>query len=146
MLSKASHDKPSCSQSGGGIVGAFGSTPVARRQVTTARIIPPGVESMRRVAMALRSCSSSLVLLNVFSTIDFDLRDFTQEPYSGSLGLVRLNIALVTIPFARAHSSALQSWSVTPFHVNHPFTPSKQYNNNPAWLRPPRVSTLRAPC
>ena len=33
MLLKASHDKPSCSQSGG-IVGAFSSTPVARRQET----------------------------------------------------------------------------------------------------------------
>ena len=53
MLSKASHNKPSCSQSGG-IVEAFGSTPVARRQVTTARIIPPGMESARRVVMALR--------------------------------------------------------------------------------------------
>ena len=54
MLSKASHDNPSCSQSVG-VVGAFGSTPVARRQVAKARIIPPGVESTRRrVAMALR--------------------------------------------------------------------------------------------
>ena len=34
-------------------MGAFGSTSVAMRQVTTARIIPPGVESTRRVAMAL---------------------------------------------------------------------------------------------
>ena len=53
LMPKAAHDSPSCSQSGG-IVGAFGSVPVARRQVTTARIIPPGVESTRRVAMALR--------------------------------------------------------------------------------------------
>ena len=53
MLSKASHDRPSCSKSGG-IVGAFGSTPVARRLVTTAHIIPPGAESTRMVAMALR--------------------------------------------------------------------------------------------
>ena len=53
VLSKASHDKPSCSQSGG-IVGAFGSTPVTRRQVTTTCIILPGVESTRRVAMTLR--------------------------------------------------------------------------------------------
>ena len=53
MLSKASHYKPSCSQLGG-IVGAFGSTPVARRQLTTAHIIPPEVESIRREAMALR--------------------------------------------------------------------------------------------
>ena len=52
-MSKAPHDSPSCSQSGG-IVGACGSTPVARRQVTTARIIPAGVESTRRLAMALR--------------------------------------------------------------------------------------------
>ena len=34
------------------------------------------------------------------------LRDFT--------GQVCLNSALVAIPFARAHSKALQSWSVTP--------------------------------
>ena len=40
MLSKASHNKPSSSQSGG-VVGAC-STPVGRRQLTTARIIPPG--------------------------------------------------------------------------------------------------------
>ena len=53
MLPKALHDNPSCSQSGG-TVEAFGSTPVARRQITTARILPPGVESTRRVAMALR--------------------------------------------------------------------------------------------
>ena len=35
-------------------MGAFGSVPVARRQVTTARIIPPGVELTRRVVIALR--------------------------------------------------------------------------------------------
>ena len=52
-MSKAAHDDISYSQSGGS-VGAFGSIPVARRQVTTARIIPPGVELTRRVAMALR--------------------------------------------------------------------------------------------
>ena len=52
-MSKAAHDSPSCFQSGG-VVGALGSIPVARRQVTTASIIPPGVESTRRVAMALR--------------------------------------------------------------------------------------------
>ena len=52
-MSKAAHDSPSRFQSGG-IVGALGSIPVARRQVTTARIIPPGVESTSRVAMALR--------------------------------------------------------------------------------------------
>ena len=45
-------DSPSSSQSGG-IVGAFGSIPVAKRQVTTTRTIPPGVESTRRVALAL---------------------------------------------------------------------------------------------
>ena len=45
-MSKAAHDSPSCFQSGG-IVGAFGSSPVVRRQVT-------GVESTRKVAMALR--------------------------------------------------------------------------------------------
>ena len=53
QMSKAPHDSPSCSQSGG-IGGAFGSTPVARKEVTTARIIPPGVESTRRLTMALR--------------------------------------------------------------------------------------------
>ena len=53
QMSKAAHDSPPCSQSGG-IVRAFGSIPVARRQVTTARIIPPGVESTRRVAVAPR--------------------------------------------------------------------------------------------
>ena len=50
--SKVSHEFL-LSQSGG-IVAAFGSTPVARRQVTTARIIPRGVESTKRVAIALR--------------------------------------------------------------------------------------------
>ena len=50
---KAAHDSHSCSQSVE-IVGVFGSDPVARRQVITARIIPPGVESTRSVAMALR--------------------------------------------------------------------------------------------
>ena len=53
MLWKALHDKPFCSKSVG-IVGAFGTTPVARRFVTTARIILPGVELTRMVAMALR--------------------------------------------------------------------------------------------
>ena len=52
-MSKAARDSPSYSQSGG-IVGAFDSIPVSRRQVTTARIIPPGVESTRKVAIALR--------------------------------------------------------------------------------------------
>ena len=53
MLSKASHGKNSCSKSGG-IVGAFGSTPAARRLVTTARSIPPRMESTRIVAMTHR--------------------------------------------------------------------------------------------
>ena len=52
-MSKAAHDSPSSSQSGG-IVGAFGSIPVARIQVTTARIMSPGVELTRTVAMAFR--------------------------------------------------------------------------------------------
>ena len=52
-MSKAAHDIPSCFQSGG-IVGALGSIPVARREATTARIIPSEVKSARRVAMALR--------------------------------------------------------------------------------------------
>ena len=52
-MSKAAHDSPFCAQSGG-IVGAFGSIPRGRRQITTARIIPPGVESTRKVKMALR--------------------------------------------------------------------------------------------
>ena len=52
-MSKAAHDSPSCFPSGG-IAGALGSNPVARIQVTTARIIPPGVGLTRRVAIALR--------------------------------------------------------------------------------------------
>ena len=52
-MSKAAHDSPSGFPSGGS-VGALGSNPVARRQVTTARIIQPGVELTRMVAMALR--------------------------------------------------------------------------------------------
>ena len=48
-----SYDKPSRSPSSG-IVGTFGSTHVARRHFTTARIIYPEVESTRRVAMALQ--------------------------------------------------------------------------------------------
>ena len=63
MLSKASHDKPSCSKSRG-IVGAFGSIPVAKRQVTIARIIPPEVESTRMVAMAkVRKPSKPVAIL-----------------------------------------------------------------------------------
>ena len=53
-------------------------------------------------------------LLNVFPTITSGLRDVIQEPYSGSPGQVRLNSVLVVMPFARVHSSDLQSWSVTP--------------------------------
>ena len=62
--------------------------------------------------------SSSFVLLDVFPMITSGLRDFTQEPYSGSPGQVRSNSALIAKPFARAHSSALQSWSVTPVNSN----------------------------
>ena len=58
--------------------------------------------------------SSSLVLLDVSPMIASGLINFTHISYSGSPGQVHLNIALVVIPFARAHSSALQSWSVTP--------------------------------
>ena len=47
MLSKASNDNFSCSQTSG-TVGAFGSTPVTMRHVTTARIISPGVESTKK--------------------------------------------------------------------------------------------------
>ena len=53
-MSKAAHDSPSCFPSDV-IVGALGSNPVARRQVTTARIIQPGVDLTRRVAMGFRS-------------------------------------------------------------------------------------------
>ena len=45
---------------------------------------------------------SSLVLLDVFPMITSGLRDFTQEPYSASPEQVRLNIALVAIPFVIA--------------------------------------------
>ena len=58
--------------------------------------------------------SSSLVLLHVFPMITSGLRDVAQEPYFESSGQVSLNIALVVIPFARAHSSALHWWPVTP--------------------------------
>ena len=57
---------------------------------------------------------SSFALLDVFPMITSGSRDFTQEPYSGSPGHVRLNCALVAMPFMRVHSSALQSWSVMP--------------------------------
>ena len=58
--------------------------------------------------------SNATVFLNVFPMITSGLRDFTQEPHSDSPGQICLNIALVAILFARAHSSAPQSWSVTP--------------------------------
>ena len=58
--------------------------------------------------------SSSFALLDVFPMITSGLRDFTQESYSGYPGYVRLNCALVAMPFMRVHSSALQSWSVVP--------------------------------
>ena len=51
--------------------------------------------------------SSSFALLDVFPIITSGLRDFTQEPYSGSPGYVHLNSALVTMIFARVHFSAL---------------------------------------
>ena len=50
--------------------------------------------------------SSSIALLDVFPMITSGLRGFT--------GQFCLNSALVVMPFARAHSRALQSWSVTP--------------------------------
>ena len=62
------------------------------------------------------------------------LRDFTQEPYSESPRHVRLNSALVAMSFARVHSSALQSWSVTP--VN-----SKMSSNARMLLPPPHPMT-----
>ena len=54
------------------------------------------------------SSSSSFDLLDMLPMITSGLRDFTQEPYSGS-GQVRLNNVLAAMPFARALSSALQS-------------------------------------
>ena len=59
------------------------------------------------------SCSRSMVILNVFLMIASGLRYFTPEPHSRSPGLVRLNVALVAIPFTRANRRALQSWLVT---------------------------------
>ena len=58
--------------------------------------------------------SSSFALLDVFPMITSRLRDFTQEPHSGSPGHVRLNCALVAMPLMRVHFSALQSWLVMP--------------------------------
>ena len=52
-LSKATRDMTSCLMSGG-TVKVFGSVPVPRRLATTARIIPPGVESTRMGSMSLR--------------------------------------------------------------------------------------------
>ena len=42
--------------------------------------------------------SSSFAFLDVFPMITSGLRDFIQEPYSGSPGHVRLNSALVAMP------------------------------------------------
>ena len=67
--------------------------------------------------------SGSFALLDVFPMITSGLRDFTQEPYSGSPGHVRLNCALVVaMPFMRVHSSALQSWSVMPVNSKMSFS------------------------
>ena len=63
---------------------------------------------------------SSFALLNMFLMITSGLRDFTQEPYSGSPGQVHLNSALVAMSFARVHSSALQTWLVTPVNSEMP--------------------------
>ena len=52
-VAKTLHDNPSCFQSVQNAE-AFGSIPVAMRQVTTARIIPSELESTRRVAVALQ--------------------------------------------------------------------------------------------
>ena len=51
-------------------------------------------------------------------------RDCTREQYSGSPGQVRLNVALVAISFAWAHSNALQPRPVTP--VNSKMSSSAQ--------------------
>ena len=61
--------------------------------------------------------SNSLILLDVFPMIASGLRDFTQKSYSGSSGLVCLNVVLIVVPFARAHSGAIHSWSVTPVNL-----------------------------
>ena len=55
------------------------------------------------------------------------LRDFTQESYFGSPGLVYLNIALVAVSFARTQSSALQSWSVKPVNSKLPSRAQMQF-------------------
>ena len=78
--------------------------------------------------------SNSFALLDLFPIITSGLRDFTQEPYSGSPGHVRLNCALVAMPFVRVHSSALQSWSMTP--VN-----SKMSSSARMLLLPPHPMT-----
>ena len=74
--------------------------------------------TMLVAAPAVPCCpsSSSFAFLDVFPMITSGSRDFTQEPYSGFPGNVRLNSALVFIPFVRVHSSALRSWSVTPLN------------------------------
>ena len=51
-------------------------------------------------------------------------RDYIREQYSGSPGQVRLNVALVAISFAWAHSNALQPRPVTP--VNSKMSSSAQ--------------------
>ena len=67
------------------------------------------VWTMVVAAPAVPRCPSScsFALLDVFPIITSGLRDFTQEPYSGSHGQFRLNSALVAMPFARVNSSAL---------------------------------------
>ena len=78
--------------------------------------------------------ASSFALLGVFPMITSGLRNFTQEPYSESPGHVRLNRVMVAMPFVRVHSSALQSWSVTP--VN-----SKMSSGARMLLPPPQPMT-----
>ena len=69
------------------------------------------VWKMLVAAPAVPCCpsSSSFDLLDVFPMNTSGLRNFTQKPYSGSPRHVRLNYALVAMPFMRVHSSALQS-------------------------------------
>ena len=61
-----------------------------------------------------RPSSSSFALLAVLPMIASGFRDFIQGTYSGSSKHIRLNCELVALPFRRAHSNALQSWSVMP--------------------------------
>ena len=53
ISSKAAHDRPFCSMSGG-VVGFLKSILAARRLVTTAYTIPSGVVSTKMLATALR--------------------------------------------------------------------------------------------